>query len=178
MKHEDFIIIIAIFFVGLIYALGLTTGISVQKYKDEIESKSEQVELITESQDGSLSDWDILQLAIMKTESNFDPTQVGKTKDFGINQITPIFVAEANRIIGENRYTHQDAFDIQKSIEMFNIIQNKHNKTHSIDKAINLHNPGGASIGYSKKVYDNMMFIKRLETAREELIKYNNNEKL
>ena len=174
MKGENIVIIIAIFFVGLIYALGLTTGISVQKYRDNIKPNTEQVDTVTAEQDSSLSDWDILQLAIMKTESNFDPTQVGKTKDYGINQITPIFVAEANRIVGENRYTHQDAFDIQKSIEMFNIIQDKHNKTHSIDKAINLHNPGGSSIGYSKRVYDNIMFIKRLEAARGELIKYNN----
>lgn len=119
-----------------------------------------------------LSEWNILQMAIMKTESEYDSGAIGATQDLGVFQITPIFVAEVNRILGTEKYSHLDAFDIQKSIEMFNIVQDYHNKEHSISKAFTVQNPGGASIGYGKRVYDNIRFIKRMEEAREELLKY------
>ena len=61
---------------------------------------------------------------------------------------------------------------------MFNIVQGDHNTEYSISKAISGHNPGGASIGYGKKVYDNIRFIKRMEEARKELIKFKVESKL
>lgn len=170
------IIAIAVLLVGAGYYLGK----NAQKSRQEkvFEEKIEQIYTTEE-----LSEWDILQMAIMKTESEFDPSRIGATNDVGAYQITPIFVEEVNRILrmeesNELEYSHLDAFDVRKSIEMFNIVQNYHNKELSIAKAINVQNPGGASIGYGKKVYDNIRFIKRMEDARKELIAYQIETKL
>ena len=81
------------------------------------------------------------------------------------------FVHEVNRLLGKEGYTHLDAFDVEKSIEMFNIVQDGHNPDKSISKAIAVHNPGGNSIGYGKRVYQNLAFVKRYEEMRKILIK-------
>ena len=116
-----------------------------------------------------LSEWQTCQLAIAMTESHCNPDAVGKTQDGGLLQITPIYVKEANRLAGTN-YTHEDTFDIAKSLEMFGIIQDHYNPGHSIDKAIHLHNPGGNAIGYARKVQDNILLIQRLEAARKAVV--------
>lgn len=169
-------IIISFVAAVVLFCLGGWTGQSIQKRLQEkvVEEKIKEVYIAEEG----LSEWTTLQMAIMKTESEFDPSQIGATNDLGINQITPIFVSEVNRILGKEIYSHLDAFDIRKSIEMFNIVQGYHNKEHSISKTITVQNPGGASIGYGKKVYDNIRFIKRMEEARKELIKYEVEQKL
>lgn len=113
----------------------------------------------------SLSEWQIMELAIYKTESEFNPLAVGKTNDWGIAQITPIYVKEVNRILGEDRYIHEDAFNPQKSHEMLNIMQNYHNPSNDIDKAIASHNPT-ASSAYSVKVRKAMESIRQYEELR------------
>lgn len=164
----------------VLFCLGGWTGQSIQLHKQEkvVEEKIKEVYIEGES----LSEWTTLTMAIMKTESEFDPSRIGATQDVGIMQFTPIAVEEVNRILRlegkEDEYSHLDAFDIGKTVEMFNIIQSYHNKEKNISKAIHQHNPGGASIGYGKKVYDNIRFIKRLEEARKELIKYEVEQKL
>lgn len=164
----------------IFFCLGGYTGQTIQMHQQEkvVEEKIKEVYVAGEE----LDEWTILTMAIMKTESEFDPSRIGATQDVGIMQFTPIAVEEVNRILRlegkEDEYSHLDAFDIRKTIEMFNIIQNYHNKEQNISKAIHQHNPGGASIGYGKKVYDNIRFIKRLEEARQELIKFRIENKL
>lgn len=72
--------------------------------------------------------WDELILAMIQVESQGNPNAVGKHGDWGILQITPGCVKEVNRLTGKNgkKYTHEDAFDPEKSIEMFNIIARKY----------------------------------------------------
>lgn len=173
---------------GIIYSItvlaafsaGAFTGQYCQKDKQEKVVEEKIKEVYVEGEE--LDEWTILTMAIMKTESEFDPSRIGATQDVGIMQFTPIAVEEVNRILRlegkEEEYSHLDAFDIEKTIEMFNIIQNYHNKEQNISKAIHQHNPGGASIGYGKKVYDNIRFIKRMEEARKELIKFKVESKL
>ncbi len=176
MKKDVKTIIFVVIGLLAIFLWGYLFGLYMQKSKQEkvVEEKIKEVYIAEEG----LSEWTTLQMAIMKTESEFDPSQIGATNDLGINQITPIFVSEVNRILGKEVYSHLDAFDIRKSIEMFNIVQGYHNKEHSISKTITVQNPGGASIGYGKRVYDNIRFIKRMEEARKELIKYEVEQKL
>lgn len=114
----------------------------------------------------TLSEWNTLQLAIAMTESEFNPRAVGKTKDYGIYQITPIYVAEVNRLLGKNVYTHDQAFDINKSVEMFNILQAHKNPNQDIDKAIYYHNRAS---WYKKRVLHNYDTVKRYETLRSVL---------
>jgi len=118
-----------------------------------------------------LSEWEKLQMAIIKTESEFDSLAVGKTKDLGIFQITPIYVDEVNRILGEEVYDHADALNPEKAVEMFSIYQNYKNPTLDIDKAIQKHNPNGG-YGYAVKVKRNLAFINAYERYRK-IIKNN-----
>ena len=124
----------------------------------------------------TLTDWQMLQLAIIMTESKGNPDARGTSNDLGVLQITPIFVKEANRIAGTD-YTHEDAFDIAKSLEMFSIIQDHYNPGHSTEKAIHLHNPGGASIGYEGKVKANLQLIRMMEEVRKQLVANRNWER-
>ena len=64
--------------------------------------------------------WD----AICQVESGGDPTahnMVNGEDARGIAQITPIFIVDINRILGEKRYVHDDAWDVDKSRAMFDI---------------------------------------------------------
>ena len=178
-KFISDIIILIFLAIGSFCAGGLVGSASqMRKQEKVVEEKIKEVYVAGEE----LNEWAILTMAIMKTESEFDPSHIGATQDVGIMQFTPIAVEEVNRILRlegkEGEYSHLDAFDIRKTIEMFNIIQNYHNKEQNISKAIYQHNPGGASIGYGKKVYDNIRFIKRMEEARQEIIKYEVEKKL
>lgn len=179
-KHFISIIILFISMAVVFFCAGGFVGQLNQKNKQEkiVEEKIKEVYVEGEE----LDEWTILTMAIMKTESEFDPSRIGATQDVGIMQFTPVGIEEVNRILRlegkEEEYSHLDAFDIEKTIEMFNIIQGYHNKEQNISKAIHQHNPGGASIGYGKKVYDNIRFIKRMEEARKELVKFKVESKL
>ena len=111
----------------------------------------------------TLSDWNTLQLAIAMTESEFNPKAIGKTKDYGVYQITPIYVKEVNRLLGGQVYTHNQAFDIKKSVEMFNALQSFKNPDQDIEKAIYYHNK---ATWYKKKVMKNYETVKRYEELR------------
>lgn len=173
---------------GIIYSIVIVAAFSAGAFTGQYCQKDKQEKIVEEKikevyvEGEELDEWTILTMAIMKTESEFDPSRIGATQDVGIMQFTPIAVEEVNRILRlegkEEEYSHLDAFDIEKTIEMFNIIQGYHNKEQNISKAIHQHNPGGASIGYGKKVYDNIRFIKRMEEARKELIKFKVESKL
>lgn len=162
---------------GIIYSIviiaafsaGAFTGQYCQKDKQEKVVEEKIKEVYVEGEE--LDEWEILQMAIAKTESEYNPEAMGSSGDLGVFQITEIFVHEVNRLLGEEGYTHLDAFDVEKSIEMFNIVQDGHNPDKSISKAIAVHNPGGNSIGYGKRVYQNLAFVKRYEEMRKILIK-------
>lgn len=114
----------------------------------------------------TLSDWQVLEMAIAMTESRFNADAKGRSGDLGIFQITPIYAREASRLNKDKDYSHNDAADPSKAVEMFNVVQEYYNPKHDVNSAIKLHNPGGDSIGYSNKVKRNAEFIKRYEAAR------------
>lgn len=66
---------------------------------------------------------DKLWYAICEVESNNQPDAVNVSeKAVGVAQIRPIMVADVNRILGEERYTHpEDALSATLSREMFDI---------------------------------------------------------
>lgn len=149
----------------LVLAISLTTnfyGVLYMKYlKNEMSGTVTDNVKVTVPD--TLSDWNTLQLAIAMTESEFNPNAVGKTNDYGIYQITPIYVKEVNRLLGSQVYTHNQAFDIEKSVEMFNIMQSFKNPNQDIETAIYFHNKAP---WYKKKVLRNYETVKRYETLR------------
>ena len=117
-----------------------------------------------------LTEWQELEMAIAMTESEFNTDAVGSNNDSGILQITPVYVAEVNRLSGKD-YRHSQSFDAATSVEMFNTLQSFKNPEKDIDKAIYYHNK---SPFYKKKVMQNLAFIKRYEAFRLTLINYDN----
>lgn len=92
---------------------------------------------------------DNLVNAIIYVESRGDVNAHNVSEDaVGVLQIRPIMVKEVNRVLGFDKYTLQDRWDKQKSIEMFNVIrQTTPNPTN--EKIAR--NWNGGPNGYKKK---------------------------
>lgn len=144
--------------------IGLLIG-RVTKTCPGIPFESEQATIETLAEE-PLSDWQIFQIALAKTESEFNFNAKGTSQDHGVLQITPVLVKEVNRLQKDSAYCHKDAFDPEKSFEMFEIIQFYYNPNCKIDRAISIWNPKGEAIGYPKKVQKNIEFVKNYEIVR------------
>lgn len=125
------------------------------------------VELLRQQHKDELTPWQELQMAIIFTESRCNPAALGANQDAGLYQLTPIYVQELNRVAGTD-YTHADAFDPDKAVEMFNALQDHYNPGHDLDKAVYHHNKGEA---YRRAVLDNLAFVRRYEAARKAVTK-------
>ena len=156
MKHIKTYLLYAVFFISMMTNFILAIKVNHPKGENFL---AEETAIVQDT----LSEWNTLQLAIAMTESEFNPKAVGKTNDYGIYQITPIYVKEINRLLGEQVYTHNQAFDIEKSVEMFNVMQSFKNPNQDIETAIYFHNKAP---WYKKKVLRNYKTVKRYETLR------------
>lgn len=137
-------------------------GMAAGRYLDA--QKSADLEpVVIEPQVDTLSEWQVLEMAIAYTESRFNPDALGASRDGGVLQITPIYVREVNRLAG-TEYTHEDTFDPVKSVEMFEIMQSFKNPSKNIDSAIYYHNKAP---WYRAKVLQNMELIRRMEETRK-----------
>lgn len=96
-------------------------------------------------------DWNPVMDAIIKVESNGDANAV-RGRWCGAMQISPILVRECNDILErrkkKRRYKLEDRFSVEKSKEMFLLIQSYHNPSNDVEKAIRLWNGG---VNYSVK---------------------------
>lgn len=124
------------------------------------------VELLRQQHRDELSDFDKLTLAIALTESRFNADAVGKAGDSGILQLLPCYVEEVNRLYHTD-YTIDDAFDIDKSLEMFRLMQAYYNPSKDIMEGIRHHNKGDR---YMQTVLANLATIERYEEIRAKLI--------
>lgn len=149
MNKQDLKIIIIIILgtiAVLTYPAILVLGNIKLEYQTKIDELCTEIEQL--KQPIEIDEWELLKQAIILTESNGNPNAIGKEKDFGIFQITPIYVDEVNRLLGYNRFTHKDALDSLKSIEMFDIIQSYHNPTGCLKTALLKHNPNNTNKNY------------------------------
>ena len=90
-----------------------------------------------------LKKWSLIIDAIAQIESGRNPKVVSKDGMYvGYLQIAPILVRECNRIVGYNKYTYQDRYSKDKSIQMFIDFQEHHNPEGNVEKAIRLWNSG------------------------------------
>lgn len=152
---------------GIIVGHAMVTGYPYNDVEDERYWSDSNIACACDT----LTDWSIMQLAIIKVESEYDPSAIGKAGDYGLYQITGIYTDEVNRIVGDSVFSHEDAFDPYMAMDMFGIYQSHHNGSHDIDKAIYLHNPKGYDRGYSSKVMCNMEEMKKYEELRKNFIK-------
>lgn len=90
-------------------------------------------------------DWEPVMAAIIQVESEGDPKAVNGMS-CGAMQINPILVKDCNNILkarnSKKRYTLQDRFSVEKSKEMFLLIQEHYNKDNNVEKAIRAWNGG------------------------------------
>jgi len=90
-----------------------------------------------------LKKWSPVIEAIAQVESGGNPKAVSRDgKYVGYLQISTILVRECNRIVGTNRFTYNDRFNKNKSIEMFILFQEHYNSECNIEYAIRLWNSG------------------------------------
>ena len=108
--------------------------------------------------------WDPVMDAIIQVESGGDSKAVSGNS-VGAMQITPILVKDCNNILqkqkSKKRYTLADRYSVEKSKEMFLLIQSHYNPMNSVEKAIRSWNGGvkysvRATNRYYRKVMDKM----------------------
>jgi len=104
----------------------------------------------------------ILRAFVMQ-ESGFKENVVNPVSGArGVLQILPVMIKEVNRICKklciDKHYTWKDAFNAQKSIEIWYIVQNYHNPSYDLQKACRIWFGRGVQydgltwIGYHKGV--------------------------
>ena len=105
----------------------------------------------TKSATTSGFDWNPVMDAIILVESEGNPKAVSGNS-VGAMQITPILVRECNNILekqkSKKRYTLDDRYSVEKSKEMFLLIQKYFNPENNVEKAIRSWNGG---VKYSVK---------------------------
>ena len=109
-------------------------------------------------------DWNPVMDAIIQVESEGNPNAVSGNS-VGAMQITPILLRDCNNILkkqkSKKRFTLADRYSVEKSKEMFLLIQAHYNPKNNIEKAIRLWNGGNnysvrATNRYYQKVMRNM----------------------
>ena len=86
---------------------------------------------------------ELMLQAIITVESNGKLDAYNKREQaVGILQIRPIMLKHANKIIGYEKYSLEDRWSKDKSIEIFWIVQESHNPTMSLDQACHIWNAG------------------------------------
>lgn len=106
-------------------------------------------------------DWEPVMKAIVQVESKGN-TRAVKGNSCGAMQITPILVAECNNILkkrnSKKRYTLRDRFSLEKSKEMFLLMQSQFNPLNDIEKAIRSWNGGNKySVKRTQRYFEKVM---------------------
>ena len=106
-------------------------------------------------------DWEPVMKAIVQVESEGN-TRAVTGNSCGAMQITPILVAECNNILkkrnSKKRYTLRDRFSLEKSKEMFLLMQSQFNPLNDIEKAIRSWNGGNKySVKRTQRYFEKVM---------------------
>lgn len=146
-------------FVGVLIGLSISFFVDIaNKNKGSTMSENKKDTIVVYKEVYHKVDWDTLYDAICWVESKGKTNAVGKTNDLGIAQITPIYVKQVNKILGEERYSLSDRKCPTKSREMFEIYQNYFNPNRDYITAIYLHNPR-ARMSYAKAIEDRYLYL-------------------
>ena len=107
-------------------------------------------------------DWSKVINAIIQVESKGNPKAYNPNGNCaGILQITPGLVKQCNTWLAakksKKRYTLADRYNVEKSKEIFVMVQSYYNKSNDVEKAIRIWNGGPrytvkGTNGYLKKV--------------------------
>ena len=108
-------------------------------------------------------DWSPVMEAIIEVESNGNH-RAKNGNQVGAMQITPILVEDCNAILKQRKSTKRfklaDRFNIQKSKEMFLLIQSWYNLENNVEKAIRSWNGGvNYSVKRTQRYFEKVMNI-------------------
>ena len=102
--------------------------------------------------------WDSVMDAIIEVESRGDSLAVCDVY-CGAMQISPIVVDDCNETLAKQgrklRYTLKDRFSVEKSKEMFRLLQGRYNPEQNVEKAIRLWNGGPSYTRRATQTYYN-----------------------
>ena len=106
-------------------------------------------------------DWNPVMEAIIQVESEGNP-RAKSGNSVGVMQITPILVAECNKILkrknSKKLYKLSDRYSISKSKEMFLLMQSVYNPLNSIEQAIRAWNGGNHySVKRTQRYFEKVM---------------------
>lgn len=112
-------------------------------------------------------DWNPVMEAIIQVESEGNP-RAKSGNSVGVMQITPILVAECNKILkrknSKKRYKLSDRYSISKSKEMFLLMQSVYNPLNSIEQAIRAWNGGNHySVKRTQRYFEKVMKLLKNE---------------
>lgn len=151
-----------IFYLGILYHRNIITN----QLEQTMYTLSSEVETIYVND--SLSEWQIFIIALIEVECERNPNVKSHKGAVGPFQITQVYINEINRLYNTN-FVLQDAYDLNKALSMFEMMNDHYNPDRNIDKAIELHNPG-AGHWYNKKVKQRMQLIRFNEKVRSAII--------
>ena len=123
----------------------------------------------------TINDWEMFTMALMKVESDYDSTAVSPVGARGYLQLPPVYIKEVNQKHNTN-YTFADAWNLEKSYEIYDLMQQAHNKDYDIEKAIVLHN--GKHGWYRQRVLKELKNIEIYEQVRQRVKKANSENKI
>ena len=108
-------------------------------------------------------DWEPVMKAIIQVESGGN-AKAKSGSSCGAMQITPILVVECNNILkrrkSKKRFSLRDRFSIEKSKEMFVLIQSYFNPLNDIEKAIRAWNGGNNySVKRTQRYFEKVMSL-------------------
>lgn len=107
---------------------------------------------------------DCLIKSIIHVETRGHNVHNDKEDAIGYLQIRPVMINDVNRIIGWDKYKHSDAWDKNKSIEIFMLYQDYYNPEWDLERAARIWNGGpsgdrkSATLKYWGKVQENLNF--------------------
>lgn len=106
-------------------------------------------------------DWNPVMEAIIEVESNGNH-RAQNGNQVGAMQITPILVEDCNEILkqrkSKKRYKLSDRFNVEKSKEMFLLIQSWYNPKNNVEKAIRSWNGGvNYKVKSTQRYYEKVM---------------------
>ena len=160
-KVRDWIYVLL--FAGIVSLFAFINPSNIDKH-NTIDSLSNKEYIFIKD---TLTEWQIFIMALVEVECERNPNAQSNKNAIGPLQITPIYVEEVNRIYGTN-YKFEDAWDLSKSLEIFELTNDYYNPNRDINKAIRIHNPGAGS-WYAKRIKERMKLIKFSELVRSEL---------
>lgn len=189
MNYEKGTAIIVTIFACILFGLGFLCGWICAVNSDSLVVVHESIQRDTITvtiPPEQLNEWEIMTIAIGINESRLDSLakNPASTASGWLQQLAG-YVDDCNEIIpqrgnykpdGENIYffSHNDRKYLDKSIIMFNLVQERYNPDMDVVRAIQLHSRGLSSewdewAQYS--VAEKMRFVRRYEKIRSEIIK-------